>query len=763
MTTLKIWKKVGILIVCLVWILLTSYKFTPINSIGELLSYKSGLLSIPTEEKNQIKIPRLANVEIFVDTIGIPHIYANDEKGLAYGLGYMHAKDRYFQMELTTRMVLGELSEVFGAKTFGSDSFWKPYQFQKKAVELLNEYKITNKEVYDYIISYAKGINNYLDQNELNDPLYKIFDTTPRKWKPEYCLLISWYLSKNLTYHDFDKEQQEVFDKLPEEIIDVFFPLHPENLITILPQSARYKVQSERNKTITKKYSITKKVTIKDDIGSNNWVIHKTKTKNKYAIIANDPHLFLTLPNTFYEAHLVSNDRKLYGYTVPGSPLIVSGHNDQVSWGVTNGSWDLIDRYLLKVKEDSLYLYDGKWIPFKKKYYQISIKGKQPKRITEQFTIHGKVIKEDSIYYAQKWYPSEKSYSFRSIYNVNKSKNWYTFKEALREYDYPPQNFVFSDTNDTIGIVCAGQSMTNNLFYKGGLLDGVKKIKNNVKLDTLWKNVNPEKGYLFSANQQPIQNDYYFGYYWFKNDYRVRRINSLLKNNSSWDLTTSMKMQMDNVDVAYKEYIELTKNYTILNSYQYIIDGLSQWNGEISSEQQFSKTYKILKEATNIEIENYTINKLGVQQISSLRCFLEYLNNENKLSAEQNLKKTIVNTIFKKTDSILNIEKRGVSDDFLIIPNISFLPGFGKKVTGIEGNNNTINLNSKAHSSFRSVFQMEEGNIIGFSVIAGGQSGKINSKHYLDQLESWKKGVYHQTQFVNNPKELKKIAYKINL
>ncbi len=189
------------------------------------MTFKSGLLSIPIEKNKDSRIStgKINEVNIFIDHIGIPHIFGRNERGIAFGLGYMHAKDRYFQMELMSRTVMGELSEIFGKKALVSDTFWKPYEFKSKAEEILEEYNKKSPDLYKYLLEYTNGVNTYLDESSVNDPLYKIFNITPNRWKPEYCLLITWYMSKNLTYFDFQTEQQEIINKLSSSVKDFFF------------------------------------------------------------------------------------------------------------------------------------------------------------------------------------------------------------------------------------------------------------------------------------------------------------------------------------------------------------------------------------------------------------------------------------------------------------------------------------------------------------------------------------------------------------
>ena len=137
---MKIIKSILVLILCACWIVATNYKYKPIDSVGPLLTYKTGLLSIPIQKDGIQEFSNDYKPKVYVDEVGVPHIYGDTKNDLAFGLGYMHAKDRYFQMEMMTRTVQGEMSEVFAEESLGSDVFWKPYEFERKSKELLEDY-----------------------------------------------------------------------------------------------------------------------------------------------------------------------------------------------------------------------------------------------------------------------------------------------------------------------------------------------------------------------------------------------------------------------------------------------------------------------------------------------------------------------------------------------------------------------------------------------------------------------------------------------
>ncbi|MCC9018880.1 penicillin acylase family protein [Flavobacterium lipolyticum] len=784
----KIIKTALFVVLSLGWIFITTFNLGPFGSLGKLTTYKTGLLSVPLQSDGTQKIHSDQKLDIFVDNVGIPHIYSGTKSAAAYGLGYMHAKDRYFQMEMISRIVQGRLSEFVPLGTLKSDKFWKPYEFERKSEEILAAYKKDNPEFYAYLQAYSDGVNAYLNNNENTDPLYKALGTTPRKWKTEYSLLFTWYMSYTLTYFDHHIDQQEILEKLPGQEITYFYPLQPKGINTILPSgllpstvnlpnigahtlgTASVDNTPEESSLFDLGAKLMTNHKFYQGVGSNNWVVNNTKTKSKNNILANDPHLYLTLPEAFYEAHIVTGSFKTYGFTIPGVPVIVSGHNDKISWGITNGEWDLVDRYKLQVKNDSLYLYEGKWIPFQVKNYTIKVKGKPDYIEKYRSTVQGKVIKEENgQYYAQHWYAAEKSNSVKAMYEVMKSQNWDGFSTALKDYSYPPQNFAYSDVNNNIGIVCAGELPARSSDYIGQVLDGSKKYVPVKALDAFWSAYNPDKGFLFSANQQPIQNNVYFGAHGSKDDYRAKRIYSVLEEKQDWSVPEIQKMQSDVVDISLKDFKTLINNYPQKEKYNSIVKELKSWDGNMNGDGNQGLVFEMLRKVSIKEAKQFAKTKLQVKQEPSLQNFLKYLNDKKYTLPGGDNKQKVVDAIFEKTldtltqtygDQWKKVSYKKMSK--FDINNMLFIPGLGEKIDNAGGNINTININTeKFHPVFRAVYEVKDGSIQAHTILAGGQSGLINSAHYKDQIESWSKGQYKKSQFVNNPAKLKKIVTTI--
>lgn len=767
-------KKGILLMLSIVWIAITSFKFFPINSIGGLLTFGTGVMSIPLETSSDKKIVVKDDINSYIriDSFGIPHIYGKKEKDLAYSLGYMHAKDRYFQMELISRITEGKLSEFVGESGIYSDIFWKPYELDTKAKVVLQELQNTDPDFFNFIKAYTKGVNQFVKYEKVNDPLYNIFDRKPRLWKMKYCLMINYYLSKNLSYfQNNDLVTQRLLDNLPSDARKMLYPRNPDSLKTIIPQAnMTKKIDRILGSNISRKNNLSDSSInfMLQEQGSNNWVLNNSKTKDGSTILANDPHLLLTLPGFFYEAHVDSPTLKVYGFTIPGVPLFITGFNKKISWGITNGEWDITNTFKLNVKDDSLYYYNQNWVPFIKREYNFEVRGFGRKKFSKLFTKLGIVEKVGGEYYAVNWHGGKKSYSSQAYYNLMKANDWKDFKTALEDFDYPPQNFVFGDVNNNIGVYCAGKLPLRPKDYVGGVIKKfpISDSRTEHSTEEIFA-LNPKRGFFFSANQQPIQNNKYYGSNWSKDDYRVERIYQLLINNNNWDLQSVKRMQTDITDRSIHDVLKLLRSFPeISKKYSYIEKRLSNWDAKLAPKKIESLIFNSILESISLESDSFAKEYLNVRKKPSNKFFIAYLvNKDSKIQNTPN-KKVLVENILANTDTIFREKKRRSLShkEVTIIPNISNLPVLNTKIEAIGGNNNTINLNSNGvYPAFRAIFVLKNDSIKGETIMAGGQSGKINSKNYKDQIKIWRNGFYKEIQSSSSPEALKDIEYNIIL
>lgn len=765
------------LLIGIAWILVSNSKFQGLNSAANLLGFGDGLLTISDEADVQVSDLTTDDYQasVLIDTLGIPHVYAADATSGAFSLGYMQAADRSFQMELLVNTAKGQLSEMIGPNGVGSDWFWKSFNLEEKAKASFERLKTTDPELYRYLEAYSEGVNQYLSSLAPadRDPLYAIWDYEPREWQPHNAFYIQWYMSMNLAYYDDYVDKQEIVDKLPPSIREVLYPEQPSDLPTIVPQPvAASNPASESEGGIIGVFDPEDSNNYEHrpfnrNLGSNNWVVGNSRTKEGQIFLCNDLHLFLVAPNLMYEFHLKTPGVHVYGYTVPGLPFVLTGHNQQIAWGITNGGWDVTEQYLLKINPENPneYWLDGAWQTLENRPFTIQVKGGNDVQAATRYTVHGPIKESDSLVVAIKWHPNNILTGMQSFWELMYADNWEGFRNALRTYDYPAQNFIYGDVNGNIGVISAGKMPIKPAGYNGGLLDGTQHPKANyIAFDSLPYAFNPAKDYLFSANQKPLIGNQYFSSRWFEDLYRPQRINELLQKNNAVDYEYLRRMQLDVVDRSVRDLQSLLRSHRPELGQSEPWKSMLEWDGALDYGSENAALYTALRRAIDQERQQIA-QFLAVKRQPSYDQFVNYLLHGKDLDLENGKQIEREAMLTRLIHSAEELYQQGAglrtAYDFAI-PQMTFLPVFNKTVHEVGGSENTINVNYGAHSVIRTIVELDTNGVRSYMVNATGQSGKVDNEHYYQQLDDWKTNRLHATQFYDRPEQLEGISRKID-
>jgi len=750
-----------------------------------MLTYSTSVFSLETpDEKNMaLNIKKKYPVEILIDSIGVPHIYGSSAEATSFGLGYMHARDRYFQMELITRTVEGCLSEIMGKSTIESDIFWKPYSFEVQSEEILKQYMKEEPELYRMIIAYAEGVNHYLENSDVTEvsPEYKALGLKPRKWKPFYSVMSAWYMSYVLSYRNAHSYRQELIDKLPANLLcGLYDQSFVENCYSIqdsffvAPSATKKERQISWNvpiKKMNKKARVEKDRVMSHNIGSNCWVVAPQKTVDKKVILCNDAHLELTLPSAWYEVQLCAPDFHTHGFSVVCSPLIISGFNEFISWGITNAEWDMVDMYELEVDKNKqgFYFMNGVYKPIDQKEYIFKIRNNQDTLVVVRSCEVGRVMTSDNKVYAEYWRPAEYNNALSSFFKILKSRNHADFINAIDHYAFAPLNIFYADKHGNIAMSAAGKLPYKMKSYNGGILKGNSCNKvdwvGNLELP---HSINPASGFILNANQKPAPTNYYLNYEWTES-FRAKSIKKKLNTDSLLSIDYMKNMQNDRTDEFSQELEKFIIKYDKHSKLLPELEKLKDWNGFAISKQFTPLAFKIFSISLTEIFNELFGRKYIIQEFPGRERIVHFLNDnsafvlkDTTIKTEDLLDKAVVRyknkmvTMFGKdylTKSFMgNIELQGLLR----------IPGTGQKVSNYGGTPNSINMNSYESNgvSMRMIIEMSD-SIQAYSILAGGQSGRLNSTNYKDQLNQWKNGLYHKIQFKNKLQELKNIKQTI--
>ena len=500
-------------------------------------------------------------VEVIRDQRGIPYIYASTDHDAFFGLGYVHAQDRLWEMEMQRRIGAGRLSEVLGDATVETDEFLRTLGTYRAAQAAWGS---LTPDAQAGLQAYADGVNAYLAENHQLPPEFVILGFKPAPWQPADSLVWAKMMAWNLgdSWGD-DLFRATLAEKLGPERAAQLLPAYPKDGPIILPPDAPIPQHAAAGEQAgatpgssgaafaqtNSQYAALLKVRNNlrttlglggKHIGSNNWVVNGTRTASGKPMLANDPHLGAQIPSIWYLAGIQGDRIHAVGATLPGLPAVVIGHNENVAWGVTNFGPDVQDVYIERINPDNPNQYEvnGAWTDMQVVPEEIVVKGeKEPIHWAARSTRHGPLVSDATSERGQalalRW-PSldQDDTSLDAFLGLNYAANWDEFRAALRYYVAPAQNFVYADKAGNIGYFGPGRIPVR---AKG---DGSEPVpgwtdeyawSGWIPFDDLPQVYNPAQGYVVSANNKVVPDTYpYFLTHDWAEPYRAERIVQLV-------------------------------------------------------------------------------------------------------------------------------------------------------------------------------------------------------------------------------------------
>lgn len=722
------------------------------------------------------------SVTVRRDGRSIPYIEAKNEADLYFAQGYVTASDRLWQMDLFRRLAGGRTAELFGNLTLEEDKRWRRFGFREIAEKTYESYSPEYRRVLD---DYARGVNAYiksLDKAALPAE-FRILQYQPEDWKPQDSLIIGAILADGLstTWH-FDLLKAK-FAQLPKETYEkLFLEKTPFDVLVVGKDSANSKSKktSAQNRNIkideslyesakldaeTRKSSLARVGFYEEfNAASNNWVISGKRTADGKAILANDPHLPLTVPGIWYLTNLNSPNGKVSGVTFPGVPGIVLGHNEFIAWGATNLGPDVQDLYAETFNEKGEYQTANGWKPSKKRVEQIKVRTNLLKTDTQTIelevfeTENGVVIlDQNNKKYALKWTALDsKNETFQAFYKLNQAKNWNEFKDALSTYGGATQNFVFADVKGNIGFHNAGAIPIRNAKGSDRPFDGAKtegKWTGKIPFAELPNSYNPAEGFIVTANQRLAGDSYkyFLGNDW-ADPYRARRIYDLLKAKDKQTIDDSEAIQRDVFSISFDNFAKRIVKSEAASAAT--LDVLKSWDGKMSADSSaalivFEIRSAFLKKILEAKIGAELQKEFRSPNGSSLIDWLAAEQPKDWLPKEFTTYKDLL--IASEQAAIENLTKKHGADranwiwgnerKINFVHPLSLAPLIGEqfKITPLKGYGNATTPNVGASVSMRHITVAGDWDKTrhGISV---GQSGNNKSPFYKDQINDWSAG-----------------------
>lgn len=529
-----------------------------------------------------------AKVEVLRDRWGVAHIYAQNEADLFCAQGYVQAQDRLWQMELNRRAVLGRLAGLFGERALDVDLMTHRSGLAEAAARDLEALDPASASLID---SYCAGVNAFIEQKRL--PVeFTLLRYEPSAWTPLDVVgvgkLMAWSLSGN---YQTELIRARLLNRLGSELASKLEPIFPQGQPIISPPGARYEGVAEAVLDAYHRHSFLP--FIEQGGGSNNWTVSGCLTDTGSAMLANDPHLALQMPNIWYEAHLNCPEMDVIGASLPGTPCIVLGHNRHIAWGVTSAMVDVQDLFIERFHKENprLYLRDGQWVEAETRTIEIEVKGR-PNYIEEiPVTVHGPVIANlpgtEGYRLSMQWVGHQPANTLKCILAINKASNWEEFRRSLPDWQLPALNFVYADTNGNIGYQLVGHTPIRRTG--GGTLplagwDSSNDWQGFIPFEEMPSSFNPEQGFIVTANNRVVGEDYpYHLSSDFATGYRAERITELLRGCEKVTIEDCVRIQNDCFTIPGKRFATLLVNRmqgrTLTPLARKALQELERWDG----------------------------------------------------------------------------------------------------------------------------------------------------------------------------------------
>lgn len=736
-------------------------------------------------------------VSVYLDERLVPHIFAEQENDAYFVQGYLHAKFRLWQMELQTHAAAGRASEIIGDKALNHDR-----EFRRLGMVYAAE--IAEKEMAkDPVIkaecdAYTAGINAYVKSiTESTLPLeYKLINYKPELWTNLKTALLLKYMSYDLAAHEQDFEMTNARSFFSADDFEKLFPSIQDSLDPIIPKGTPFLTQKvfpvapASADSLYFKKPATAGETQKPDManGSNNWAVSGKKTKSGAPILCNDPHLGLNLPSLWYELQISTPQFNAYGVSFPGAPGVIIGFNDSCAFGFTNGGRDVRDYYEIQFKDDSRaeYLFNGSYHPTSFRIDTIKIKDK-PDFIDSVAYVqlgdtwcpvmfdksYGGVRTDNHKYYAVRWTAHDPGNELKIFHMLDRAKNYADYEAAAVNLRTPGQNCVFACKNGDIAIRTQGNWPAKWKGQGDFVMPGTDTSylwQGMIPQDEVPFQYNPERGFISSANQKPVDETYpyYIGRVYPL--YRGYEINKRLSGMNAITPQDMMQLQTDN----HNSFAEMAMPFILKNTNETVLtpderkyfDVLKGWNrrNDVGSAGAtvFVNLWKefeaivfadeYTKAPANVERPLESTLLEAVLKDSAWK-FLDDVNTPQKETLADDItaafKKAVLTVKLADANGKLAWEKfKGTHIDHL-----AKLPAFSRSNLPIGGGTHIINATKETHGpSWRMVIHLTQ-QTEAYGVYPGGQSGNPGSKFYDDFIDKWAAGQYYSLWMMTKAEE----------
>jgi penicillin amidase len=767
-----------------------------------------------------------ADVKVYRDDKGIPTIIAENEDDLFFAQGYEMARDRLWQMHFMRAAGKGELANLIGDDYIEIDRYLRTLSMNYAADVIYDTYNSSHKNMLE---NFVAGINKYIELHE-NPPLeFLALQAKPTPWVAKDVLIIQGVMSQDLSLGALNREimredlARSIGVKMTQDIFPIEYQPAADYFLSLNYTASSLQTPALLSSTpvegIDRMHELLGEILYSFDVGSNNWVVSGDLTLNGNPLVVNDPHLGLSTPGIWWQVQLVCPTYHVQGFSLPGVPGIIIGHNDKVAWGVTNTGTDALDVFYFKTNDQDQYYYDGQWLEFEIDTQQIPLKNDTTHEFEIKRTVYGPVMDhpffnidtDDTHVYVMRWTlfeQHERNKLMRAVYDINRAESVDEVHEALRYWSVPGQNIVFADVQGNIGYQYTGLTpiRSNNTYgvvpHNGS--DGISGWDGFIDYEDHYYVKNPAKGYFYTANEQIDPTDNFYITDLYAIGYRGERIDEFLSNETIYPLTTQdmADLQEDTVNLYARDiltpFLDLFNNTVFDGDYaeelEEAVDYLNNWDLRMERSSvgaTLFATFRIFLEEYTVRDELDAVNDTIFPRVASLSKHLikDIANDKNNVWFD-NITTTVVETgddiALKALDSSVTyltvlLGRSMRSWEWEEVHIAEFSHGIGSVLgflnTGnkpSDGSSHTVMAGGSSPAwsedgpqydqgwgpSLRFIADVEDNWEDVKGILVPGASGHLLSKHYDDSIEDWIENDYWEWDFVTSIEDKPTFTFK---
>ena len=561
-----------------------------------------------------------SSLEIYRDTYGIPHVKARTTHDAFFGQGYATAQDRLWHMDHDRRVAYGRWAEYAGEAALAQDLLMRRFQV---LASVRSDYEAVNPETRAMFDSFAAGVNAFLESNGPLPVEYSLLGAHPEPWRPWDCIAV--FKARHMLMGMFESKlwRARLVNGLGPGRAAEVQPDYAQGHLLIVPPGASYHGADGDAMARLSEGADAIGWIGSEDAGSNNWAVSGSRTASGKPLLAGDPHRPLDTPNVYYQNHIACPEFDAVGLSFPGFPGFPHfGHNAHVAWCVTHAQADYQDLYLERFKEgpEPLYEFEAEWKKADVRPEVIQVRGGQPVEIEVTVTHHGPVILggPDSGHGVAFKYTGTAgpNQGFQAIPRMLRAASADEVEESMRDWVDPSNNFVYADIHGNIGYLNRGRlpvrSMANAWLPVPGWT-GEHEWRGYVPFEELARSRNPETGYIVTANNKIVGDDYpqYIGLN-FTPEHRARRITERLKVLGDATAGDMAAIHTERVSVPARTYVRLLSRVTPLDELSsQARDRLAGWDGSMDRDAVEPTIYNAFRWRLNRRLLQHAFGPLA--------------------------------------------------------------------------------------------------------------------------------------------------------